>query len=106
MRSPFDGSGGTSVAEPIRVEVQSLNFNDVTVWAVRQGTRIRLGTVTGKTDQVFRIDWNAALPISFVIDVIGGRSCTTPRIGVDRNARVWLSIPANVGSQPCRVGRR
>lgn len=107
-RSPFDGgrSGGSTAEDPIRVDVQNINFNDVTIWAIRQGQRIRLGRVTGKTDESFRIDWNLALPIYFVIDVTGGRSCRTNQVAVERDARVWVIIPANVGSQPCRVGRR
>ncbi len=108
MRSPFDGpvSSGSSAEDPIQVDVQNLNFNDVTIWAMRQGQRIRLGRVTGKTDQTFRIDWNVALPISFVIDVVGGRGCRTGQIGVDRDSKVWIAIPSNVGTQPCRIGRR
>ena len=107
-RNPFDPSDtrGSGSEEPIRIEVQNLNFNDVTVWAMRQGQRIRLGRVTGKTDEEFRINWNLAVPISFVIDVTGGRSCTTGTIGVDRDARVWVAVPASVGAQPCRTGRR
>jgi len=106
--SPFEGgrSQGSSAEDPIRVDVQNLNFNDITVWAVRQGQRIRLGRVTGKTDESFRTEWNLALPIYFVIDVTGGRSCRTNQVAVERNARVWVIVPANVGSQPCRVGRR
>lgn len=105
--SPFDGSAsaGNRAEDPIRVEVRNLNFNDVTIWAIRQGQRVRLGRVTGKTNEIFRIDWNSAIPISFTIDVVGGRACTTSRILVDRNARVWVQVPSNVGLQPCRVGR-
>lgn len=105
--SPFEGgrSRGSTADDPIRVDVQNLNFNDVTIWAVRQGQRIRLGRVTGKTDESFRVEWNLALPIYFVIDVTGGRSCRTNQVAVERNARVWVVVPANVGSQPCRVGR-
>jgi hypothetical protein len=107
-RNPFDGSpaSGNSMEDPIRIEVQNLNFNDVTMWAQRQGQRIRLGNVTGKTDHTFEIDWNVAMPISFVIDLVGGSSCTTQEIGVDPRARVWVSIPSVFGSQPCQVGRR
>jgi hypothetical protein len=107
--SPFDGSAAAQARgadEPIRVEVQNLNFNDVTVWAIRQGQRIRLGRVTGKTDQTFRTDWNPAMPISFMIDVTGGRTCNTEQVGVDRNAVIWVSVPSNVGAQACRAGRR
>lgn len=107
--SPFDERrvGGAAASEdPIRIDVQNLNFNDVTVWAMRGSQRIRLGRVTGKTDQTFRISWNVAVPISFNIDVTGGRSCQTGQLGVEPDAVVWLTIPGNVGQQPCRVGRR
>lgn len=106
--SPFEDGGttrGSSTDVLIRVDVQNLNFNDITVWSVRQGQRIRLGYVTGKTDETFQISWNPAFPISFVIDVTGGRSCRTSQVGVERNARVWVSVPASVGAQPCRAGR-
>lgn len=110
VSSPFDGPTASTrsngAEDPIRIEVQNLNFNDVTIWAVRTGQRVRLGRVTGKTDESFRIDWNVAIPISFVIDVVGGRSCTTGQVGVEPNARVWLTVPGSVGVQPCRVGRR
>lgn len=109
VSSPFDGptsSQRTGSEDPIRIEVQNLNFNDVTIWVVRTGQRVRLGRVTGKTDESFRIDWNVAVPISFVVDVVGGRSCATGEVGVEPNARVWLTVPGSVGVQPCRVGRR
>jgi len=108
-RSPFDGpSAGRSgtVEDPVVVEVRNLNFNDITVWTVRSGQRVRLGRVTGKTDETFRIGWNVAVPIRFDVDVIGGRSCAAGPVGVEPNAIVWLSIPSSVGVQPCRVGRR
>ena len=106
--SPFEGDDmrATSAEDPIRVEVQNLNFNDVTVYAMRQSQRVRLGRVTGKTDETFRVNWNVAIPISFVIDVTGGRSCRTAQIGVEPDARVWVTVPSNVGTQPCRAGRR
>lgn len=88
------------------MEVQNLNFNDITIWALRNGQRVRLGRVTGKSDRTFRIGWNVAIPISFFVDVTGGRSCNTGRIGVDPNAVVLLSVPSSVGVQPCRIGRR
>jgi hypothetical protein len=108
-RSPVDGPSTRSTRgseDPIVIEVQNLNFNDVSIWTVRSGQRIRLGRVTGKTDKTFRIGWNVAVPIRFDIDVTGGRSCATANVAVDPNAFVWVSIPSSVGPQPCRVGRR
>jgi hypothetical protein len=109
-RSPFDGPGapgGSTAEDPIHIEVQNLSFNDITVWALRSsGQRERVGRVTGKTDERFTIGWNVALPISFFVEQTAGRSCRTGQVGVEPNARVWLSVPSNVGAQACRAGRR
>ena len=104
--NPFDPSPPEGTADRIRVEVQNLNFNDVTVWAMRSSQRIRVGRVTGKTDQTFTIEWNVAVPISFRVDVVAGRSCETERVPVDANSRVWVTIPSSLGLSPCRAGRR
>ena len=48
-RSPFDGPGvpGASAAEdPIRIEIQNLSFNDITVWAVRPSSFSRAAIST------------------------------------------------------------
>ena len=87
------------------MEVQNLNFNDVTVWAMRSSQRIRVGRVTGKTDQNFTIQWNVALPISFQIDPVSGRSCTTGLIQVEANSRVRVTVPSSLGVSACRVAR-
>lgn len=105
--NPFDRSEPTGgIEERIRIEVQNLNFNDATVWALRSSQRIRVGRVTGKTDQTFRIDWNVAAPISFQVDVVGSRTCRTGAVAVEANSRVWLSIPSDLGFGRCQAGRR
>lgn len=107
--NPFDPNaipGSSAGEDPIQIDVQNSNFNDVTIWAIRSGQRIRLGRVTGKTDERFRIAWNPAIPIYFAIDEVGGRGCRTNSLSVDPNARVWVVIPANMGLQPCQAGRR
>ncbi len=108
--SPFDGpapDGASSTDDPIYIEIQNLSFNDVTVWALRPGgQRRRIARVTGKSDDTVRIGWNVAMPIAFFIEQTAGRSCSVPSIGVEPDARVVLSIPSNVGLQPCRSWRR
>jgi hypothetical protein len=111
VRSPFTdpppAPGQNSTEDPIRVEIQNLSFNDVTVWAVRSGgQRIRIARVTGKTDRTVTIGWNVAVPVAFFIEQTAGRSCTTGQVGVEPEARVWVQVPSNVGRQPCRAGRR
>jgi hypothetical protein len=102
--NPFDGAARAG-EDRLRIQVQNMNFNDVTVYAVSAGQRIRLGNVTGKTDESFQIDWNFANPISFQVDVIGGRGCNISAISVDPGARVWVQIPSEVGISGCRSGR-
>jgi hypothetical protein len=105
-RNPVDPSSTPGGGDRIRVEVQNLNFNDVTVWALRNSQRVRVGRVTGKTDQTFTITWNVAQPIWFEIDVVSGRSCRTPQVPVDPESRVWVVIPSEIGLSACRAGRR
>ena len=104
-RNPFDPSSAEGTEDRIRVTVQNLNFNDVTVWAMRSSQRIRVGRVTGKTDRNFTIEWNVALPISFQVDVVAGRSCGTGLVQVDPNSRVRVTVPSSVGLSPCRAVR-
>lgn len=104
--NPFDPSAPTGIDHRIRIEVQNLNFNDATVFAMRGGQRIRVGRVTGKMDQAFPIDWNVAQPIGFEVDVVGGRSCRTGQVLVEPEGRVWVSIPSDMGYGVCRAGRR
>jgi hypothetical protein len=105
-QNPFDGSTATPGGERIRIEVQNLNFNDATVWALRSSQRIRVGRVTGKTDQMFDIAWNTAQPIAIQVDVVSGRGCRTNAVAVEPNSRVWVTIPSDMGLGQCRIGRR
>lgn len=108
--SPFDGpppEGAMSTDDPISIEIQNLSFNDITVWALRPGgQRRRIARVTGKSDERVRIGWNVAMPIAFFVEQTAGRSCSIPSIGVEADAVVVVSIPSNVGMQPCRSWRR
>jgi hypothetical protein len=108
--SPFDGpvpAGASATDDPISIEIQNLSFNDITVWAMRPGgQRQRIARVTGKSDDTVKIRWNVAMPIAFFVEQTAGRSCSVPSVGVEPDATVVLSIPSNVGLQPCRSWRR
>jgi hypothetical protein len=104
-RNPFDGSLEQQQEDRLRIQIQNMNFNDITIYAVSSSQRVRLGNVTGKTDQNFRLEWNFANPISFEIDVLGGRGCQTSPLPVEPGARVWVQVPNEVGVSGCRAGR-
>ena len=90
-RNPFDGSLEQEQEDRLRIQVQNMNFNDVTIYAVSLGQRVRLGNVTGKSDQSFRLEWNFANPISFEIDVVGGSGCDTTPVPVEQSRSVSVS---------------
>ncbi len=102
---PFARSQGLEGGQ-LEVEVQNLNFNDLMVFAVKHGQQIRLGSVTGKSEGRFVVDWDFAVPVQFRIDLVGGQSCRIRDLAVDPGARVWVQVPADVSLTPCRASRR
>ena len=84
---PFDGA-----SRPIRLDVRNLNFQDASVWAVYRADRMRLGTVTGKSDATFQLPWNGVEPVYMEIDLVGGERCTTEELTVDEGDVLYLEI--------------
>lgn len=105
VRNPFDGSLAQAREDRLRVQIQNLNFSDITVYAVSTGQRVRVGNITGKSDGSFRLTWNYANPIHFEISVVGGRDCATQPLPVEPGARVWVQVPNEIGPTPCSSGR-
>lgn len=90
----------------IEVSVQNLNFNDAHFFAVRQGERIRLGYITGKSDESFNLDWDFAVPLSFEVQLVGGLACRVRDLVVDPGDLLWVRIPTEVSITPCTGGKR
>jgi len=101
--SPFAPGGGRE--EQVRVSVENQNFGDATVFARRGGERIRLGSVTGKSEQTFTVRWRFSLPMEFEIQIIGGRGCRIRALTVDPGDRVLVRIPVETSTQPCYSGK-
>jgi hypothetical protein len=82
---------------PAMVEVENQAFNDMTIYVIRSGMRMRLGTVFGNSKAVFEIPRtmvNPGLPIRFQADPIGGnRAPVTQEITVGPGETVVLRIP-------------
>ncbi len=83
------GSGGTG---EIRIDVRNTNFNSGTVYAVRPGSRRRLGRVEGATDGNFRLRWPTSNQLQFEVDILGGQGCVTRPVMVDPGQKVLLTI--------------
>lgn len=102
---PFS-TGPEARAGRIEVTVQNLNFSDANFFAFRQGERIRLGSVTGKSDESFNLAWNFSLPLRFEAQLIGGQSCRVRDLMVDPGDELWVRIPTELSVTPCTVGKR
>lgn len=87
----------------IRIIVQNRNFSDVRLYTHRRGARKMLGSVTGKQDREFTIDWNMTDPLSVEIDMIAGPKCMTREMQVDPGDVLELQIaPVFSNSSFCR----
>ena len=90
-------SGSPEPQARTTVKVDNRNFLDMNVFVLRFGQRIRLGTVTGLSSQVFTIppDIVRSSPqLQFELHPIGGR--TNPRtetITVQPGDEIELTIP-------------
>ena len=97
---PFSGGGGN---REIRIEVLNLNFNDATLWAIGDGTRRKLGVVSGKNDEDFTIPWRLSGPLAIQIDILAGVRCITQEMMTDPGDIIELQIPADFRrSEICR----
>jgi len=96
------GAGALS-GPPIVVEVRNNHFNDGTVIAVRDGERLRLGIVTGKTDQSFSIPWGPNMNLRLEVAFIGDGACATGDLQMEPGQRYLLELQPDIRVNPeCR----
>lgn len=76
---PFAGSGSRS--EGVLLTVENNDFRDASIYAVWDGVRTRVGSVTGKTSQTFRIRWRSE-DLRLDIDFLGAGEYSSESIGV------------------------
>lgn len=88
--NPF--SSRSSGPREIEIVVESNAFNDVTIWAISQSQRLRLGRVSGMANARFTLDWDHVEQLSLRIDMLAGQSYTTPSVTVSAGERVILRV--------------
>jgi len=93
--NPFEtaSSGGGE----IEIRVENLNFNDATLHALADGTRLRMGRVSGKSNASFRVDWPFVRDLSIEISLLASSDYTTRRITVSpgESVRLMIQTPVN-----------
>lgn len=110
--SACGGSSRSSTGSPFRrleaessilIRVVNVNFLDARLFAVRRGSRTRIGSVTGKTNAEFKVAWRFSDFLEIEIHLVGGRTCTTLPLMTDPGDIIELQIdPQNVPVRNCR----
>lgn len=103
-RDPFHERPGGEDGQ-ILVRVENQNFGDAVVHASRGGERVRLGSVIGKSEEIFTMDWRFSLSLEFEVNIVGGGRCLVPPLSVDPGDRIWVKIPTHLGASPCYSGK-
>jgi hypothetical protein len=92
------GSGTTAQNQPTILQVDNQGFQDMDVYAVRLGQRVRLGLATGIHKTNFTIPstlLSGLTPMRFIADPIGGRRpSVSQEITVAPGDTVLMTIPA------------
>ncbi|WP_457654591.1 hypothetical protein [Rhodocaloribacter sp.] len=92
------GKSATRATSKTTVEVENRNFNDMTVYVIRESLRQRLGVVSGNTTRTFPLpDFivSGGRTLRFQADPIGGRARPISRdITVFPGDKILFVIPA------------
>ncbi len=92
--SPFENR---DQAKPqIRINVVNLNFADATLTARRGAESHRLGTVAGKGQASYVLEWPLPLALQIEISLLAGGSCRSTPLYVDPGDIVDLQIQVQI----------
>ena len=97
---PFQGGSSRprrshDSAGELRIQVRNSNFNEATVYAIRLGSRRRLGRVQGASDGEFRMRLVNSDQIQFEVDLLASQGCLTRRVVVEPGQTVRLVIDSS-----------
>jgi hypothetical protein len=90
---PFSGAGDT---DEVRLTVQNMDFRDASVYAIWNGVKRRVGSVTGMTSETFRMRWQSE-EIQLEVDFVGGGGYVSERVPVTQGDHLDFVIMAGAG---------
>ena len=102
------GSDPAPAADPgMTLDVRNHNVLDMRVFLVRDGQRLRVGTVPSMTRQVFQVSpemLGGALQLQLVADPIGSRDAfSTPPITVETGATIEWQVENDLSFSSVRL---
>ncbi|HYU51811.1 MAG TPA: hypothetical protein VEK37_02655 [Gemmatimonadaceae bacterium] len=93
------GSASSDQNAPTTLQVENQGFLDMTVYAIHNSQRVRLGSATGNSKTNLTIPSNLVFgltPLRFIADPIGGnRASVSQEITVAPGDTVVMTIPPN-----------
>jgi len=97
---PFQGGSAGSRRSndgpsEIRIQVRNSNFNEATIYAIRLGSRRRLGRVQGVSDGEFTMRLMNSDQIQFEVDLLASEGCLTRRVFVEPGQTLRLIIDSS-----------
>lgn len=98
----FRGQPSSVRQDMVRLHVDNQNFNDATLYVRYEGASpIRLGQVTGKTQDVFTFRYRPG-QVRIEIKLLAGGTHLTDAIPVDPGDDLDLIIPSNIDQSVIR----
>jgi hypothetical protein len=88
--------------QSVKFFVNNLAFNDVTVFAVVNGARQRLGRVSGKREMEFSMPLRVPSAVYVEIDILAGPRCSSERMMVEPGDHLQLDIQSSLDFWDCR----
>lgn len=101
-RDPFAGPSSEARAPGLQVRVINRNFYDARIHAVVGARRIRLGVVSGNSEEVYPLNWQVTDQLSMEIDLVGGARFITPPITASPDERVTLTVESRLENSRLR----
>ena len=96
-----------SSMQAIPVQVTNQNFNTMSIYLVRQGTRYLIGQIYGLGDTTITIPASLTPPdhqIRLRAEAIGGGATTTPTLIVPPGQRIYWTLGADLSISTASAG--
>lgn len=91
---PFAAADGQT--DQVLLTVQNNDFRDASIYAIWNGVKKRVGSVTGMTSETFRMQWQSE-DIQLEIDFVGGGGYVSERVPVTQGDHLDFVIMAGGG---------
>lgn len=98
------GCGATRTSSPfvsqadarINIQVVNRNYQQITLYAVWPGRRVRLGTINGTGEANYMLPWDGTYLLQIEIDPLASPDCITEPIWADAGDIILLEIQPRI----------